>query len=163
MEIKIRSTPQSEIRSKQSGDWWYSDNSIRVNVLDSMPPESQLAVAVHELVEAYLCRTNGITDQVVCAFDDQYEKERDEGKHGPAEEPGDDPRSPYLNEHRAATRVERAVCQALEVSWTEHEENIMNSAHEQPAPELEEDHPKSESLAAPLQQSLQEPPKHVPD
>jgi hypothetical protein len=102
--------------------------NITVHVLENIPLDSRLAVAIHELVEGYLCCKNQVTEQDVVTFDEQYEKEREEGKHGNAEEPGDDPCAPYRKEHRAATRVEREVCKALGISWTTHEQAVLESA-----------------------------------
>lgn len=110
------------VRCDQCGDWNYTDKVIIVTVRDDLPPKSQLAIAIHELIEAYLCRENRISDQSVCAFDQKYEAERKEGKHGENDEPGDDPRAPYREEHQIATFVERAVCHALGISWKEHEQ-----------------------------------------
>ena len=124
MEIVIESTPQKILRSEQVGDWFYTDSRIKVNVLKTLPLDSQLAVAIHELIEAWLCRRDNITDEVVCAFDDQYEAERKEGKHGEQDEPGDDPACPYREQHMAATHVERAVCAAIGLNWKEHCDQI---------------------------------------
>ena len=147
MQIVIKSVPQNKIRADQSGDWWVSvGNQYTIHVLDTMLPESQLAVAIHELVEAYLCWKHGVTDGDVCAFDEHYEAERKEGKHKEDDEPGDDPRSPYRKEHAAATHVERAVCHAFELSWQQHEQSLLESV---------EDHPKTESPASPHQLSLE--------
>lgn len=112
--------PQSRIRSEQAGDWWYfGENCFTIHVLETLSPEDQFRVAMHELTEAYLCRKNGTSDEQVSRFDDQYEAERKEGKHGEYDEPGDDPRAPYREEHSAATHVERAVCHVLDISWKE--------------------------------------------
>ena len=154
MMIQVRSTPQAHIRADQVGDWWFTRLSIVVHVLETMSPESQLAVAIHELVEAYLCREHGVSDKAVVAFDEQYEKERKEGKHSSADEPGDDPAAPYREEHRAATMVEKAVCEALGLSWQEHEQWLQ---------ELEENHQKMESPAPSPAEPPEPPLQDVPD
>ena len=118
--IQIVAVPQEKIRAEQVGDWMYTNDSIVVYVLETLSPESQLAVAIHELQEAFLCRKKGITDFVVCAFDKQFEDERKNGHHNEDAEPGDDPRAPYREEHQAATFVERAVCAALGINWNNH-------------------------------------------
>lgn len=129
MEITLKSTPQELIRASQCGDWMTNDGqNITVHVLENIPLDSRLAVAIHELVEGYLCCKNQVTDQDVVTFDEQYEKERAQGRHGNAEEPGDDPCAPYRTEHRAATRVEREVCRALGISWLEHQQAVLESA-----------------------------------
>ena len=127
MIVEIKSTPQSGIRSNQSGDWYYDDDSITVHVLETLPPESQLAIAVHEMTEAFLCRRAGISDDAIVAFDDQYEREREEGKHPNNTEPGDAEDSIYLSQHQAATHCERAVCHALDLAWAEHDRSVNGS------------------------------------
>lgn len=138
MKIEIYSVHKKLIRHDQVGDWWYDNNSIKVHVLQTLSPDSQFAVAIHELTEAWECRKHGITDDQVCAFDQQYEAERKEGKHKEDDEPGDDPRSPYRKEHISATHVEYAACAAIGLNWKEHC---------QLDPGLEEGRPKIQSPA----------------
>jgi len=120
MNFIIQAGPKHLIRNEQAGDWHYWPTGCHALVDNSLTADSQLAVAVHELVEAYLCKKAGITDEAVCAFDKKYEAERKKGKHGENDEPGDDPRSPYREQHMAATHVERAVCAAIGLNWKEH-------------------------------------------
>lgn len=118
MNVVLRSAPQHRIRADQVGDWWcFGENQFTIHVLETLSPEAQFAVAIHELVEAYLCRKDGVSDEVVSAFDEHYEAERKEGKHNEDDEPGDDSRSPYRKQHRAATFVERAVCHVLNIPF----------------------------------------------
>lgn len=125
MKITIHSVPANRIRNEQCGDWWvFGSNQITVHVLEGLSPKAQLAVAIHELIEAWLCHKHRVTDEMVCRFDEQYEAERKEGKHKEDDEPGDDPRSPYRKEHMAATHVERAVCSAIGITWAEHNTNL---------------------------------------
>ena len=119
--ITLKSVPLSQIRCSAWGDWQIlEDGSILALVRDDMYEESQIAVAIHEAIEAYLCKKHGISDESVVAFDGQYEKERLVGKHPEDTEPGDAEDSPYRLPHQAATCVERAVCLALGVRWEEH-------------------------------------------
>ena len=121
MNIILKSVPKRKIRSNQVGDWYYyGQDEIIAMVDEQLSPDSQLAVLIHEAIEAWLCRKHGITDEMVCASDDQYEAEREEGKHKDDDEDGDDPRSPYRQEHMAASHVERAVCAAIGLNWREH-------------------------------------------
>lgn len=120
MRIILSSIPKKLLRCNQAGDWEYTKDIILVSVDDNLPNDSQLAVAIHELIEAWNCRRDGVTDKQVCDFDHQYEKERAEGKHSETDEPGDDPHSPYRVQHQDATHVERAVCSAIGLGWREH-------------------------------------------
>lgn len=130
MNVRLISTPAENIRAEQAGDWWTygNNNTILVHVIDGLPPESQLAIAIHEVIEAWLCRFHGISDEDVVTFDNHYEAERENGDHGPEDEPGDDPCAPYRAEHMAATHVERAVCAALGITWKLHELSVQQLA-----------------------------------
>lgn len=130
LDIKITTQPVKLVRAEQSGDWWlWKDGMISACVVENTyPPDSELMIAIHELIEAWLCRRNGVSEQAVVDFDLMFEEERRSGHHGNSDEPGDDPRSPYRNEHQAATHVERAVGSALGVSWQEHERLVTESA-----------------------------------
>jgi len=83
--------------------------------------DSEFLVALHELVEAYLCQKAGIPDEVVTAFDKAFEAKRQPGN---TDEPGDDPEAPYRHEHRIATIVEMIVADAANVDWHKHEANV---------------------------------------
>lgn len=150
--VRIRSAPQDQIRNDQVGDWQiHGDHHIEVTVLETLSPESQLAIAIHELIEAWRCREDKIPDGVVCAFDEQYKAECKEGKHGEYDEPGDDPRSPYREQHADAIHVERAVCSAIGLNWKEH--CLLE-------PGSEGDHQKMESPASSQFQLHPELPRH---
>lgn len=136
LDIKIKTVPEASVRAEQSGDWWYDQKRqgrITVSVVgDTFCTESELAIAIHELVEAFLCRRDGVTEQEVVDFDTLYESERKQGRHHKDEEPGDDPRSPYRLQHAAAIHVERAVCLALDLMWKEHELALSATAGARP-------------------------------
>lgn len=124
MEIQIQTIKPPLIRNDQIGDWKYSETRpfFIVNVSSNIKSdESKLAVSIHELIEAFLCKKAGIEDQTVCQFDQMFEEERQRGLHDEFAEDGDDARCPYLKEHQAATDVERSVVAALGLSWSEHE------------------------------------------
>lgn len=141
--------PDSSIRHHQIGDWAYTETSVHAFVSEDCPEQSKLPILFHELIESILCRRDGISDESVCDFDEQYEKERAEGKHGEYDEPGDDPRAPYRQQHMAATHVERAVCHVLGINWTEHSQLALLS---------ESVPPKKSSPAPGLPLSCQSPP-----
>lgn len=125
MKIVLRSAALSEIRAAQAGDWRiYHNGTITALAAEMGDERAEFAVAVHEAVEALLCRSAGISDETVTKFDLAYEQERAQGKHGPHEENGDDERAPYYEQHQRATDVERAVCDALGLSWDEHTELV---------------------------------------
>ena len=155
MNIKIISTPQNKIRSNQLGDWWlFGDDTYVVHVLETLTPEGQLAVAIHELIEAVLCRKHGVNEHQVCAFDDHYEAERKEGQHTEDDEPGDHPLAPYRKEHQDATFVERAVCHVLGISWPMLWRLVPHSG---------EDRPRTSNPGPLPTESPEPPPQHALD
>jgi hypothetical protein len=121
MRITLESKPLSEIRNRQAGDWTHNeDGSISAYSAQMGNEDYEFLVAIHETIEAYLCRKNGVTDETVTAFDAQFEDEREHGMHGPNEENGDDKRAPYWTEHTFATMVEKMIAAQLEVNWTDY-------------------------------------------
>lgn len=98
-----------------------SHGKIEVFVSEMGDSDSEFCVAVHELIESYLCQKEGITDEAVTAFDKDFEEKREEGN---VDEPGDAPGSPYRQQHRTATLIEMLVADALGLEWKRHEANV---------------------------------------
>jgi len=119
----LKTAPLTEIRNNQAGDWKIGKQVIAISAQMSNT-DSELAVAIHELIEAWICKRDGITDEQVTEFDELFEKERKDGKHDQFDEAGDDPRAPYWSAHQSATDVEMLVCSALDLPWGEHENNV---------------------------------------
>lgn len=91
-----------------AGDWSVNpdgDLVIRSIGTDLDDPETFL-FALHELVEAMLCRSRGITQDEVDRFDRAFASMQD---CGPDDEPGDHPAAPYRSEHRFAMLVEHLM------------------------------------------------------
>jgi hypothetical protein len=66
----------------------------------------ELVVAIHEMVEAALCKHRGIPESVVSDFDKS---------HLDSPQPGDEPDAPYRREHEFATDIERLIARELDV------------------------------------------------
>lgn len=95
------------------GDWRTWPKLTDVSVSSMSDRRYELLVAVHELIEAELCRHRGITEQAVTQFDIDYA--------GDLDEPGADPRAPYHREHMFAMKVERLLADELGVDWDAYE------------------------------------------
>lgn len=123
MSIAVIKTREfSEMRYPTCGDWLYNEGGgIEVIVAEMNDRDSEFLVALHELVEAYLCRRAGVTDEEVTAFDKTFEAKRQPGN---TDEPGDEPDAPYRQQHRTATLVEMIVADAAGVDWKKHEANV---------------------------------------
>jgi hypothetical protein len=120
-KISIETIPHDQQRYPTVGDWWFdADGTLKIKVSEMGNPDYEFLVGLHELVEVWLCKKRGITDEQVTAFDTQFEKDREAGLHGEDDEPGEDPAAPYKNEHLVAISVEAGVCAALGISWKEY-------------------------------------------
>jgi hypothetical protein len=126
LRLEINDLPPIPVRSEQAGDWTYDKLTFHLTAVSAElgNRKSEFAILIHEIMEAFLCRESGVSDADVVKFDDQYEDERKNGHHKERDEPGDDPRAPYRQEHMAATHVERAVCMALGITWQAHDEVV---------------------------------------
>ena len=124
MKIQLRTIPHSEQRYETVGDWEnLPDGSLRISVSDMGNDDYAFLVAIHELVEVWLCNKRGITDEAVSAFDIEYEKNRPEGDES---EPGDHPDAPYRKEHFFATNIERMIALELGVDWAQYDQKVMS-------------------------------------
>ena len=125
MKVILQSVPKSRIRNNQCGDWrLYNSRTIKATTAFMGDEDSEFAVALHEAIEAWLCRKHGVTDESVTAFDAMFEEERERSLHGPHDEDGEDLRSPYRIEHEVATKIERILIEACGVTWSQHEDTV---------------------------------------
>jgi hypothetical protein len=116
MIFEAKSIPHESQRYDTVGDWRIKSGQISI-LVSSLPDERyEFLVALHELVEAYLCKQGGISEETVTAFDTGPGKELDE--------PGDDPRAPYHAEHVFASKIERMMADELGVDWEKYETAI---------------------------------------
>jgi hypothetical protein len=113
MKITITTIPHAAQRYDTVGDWtWHDDDTLAINVSHLGDRRYEALVAVHELVEALLCRQHGITTAQVDAFDVAFEGDG---------EPGCAPDCPYRREHTEATVVEMHLAVAMGVDWNEYD------------------------------------------
>ena len=113
--ILIKVVPHSQIRNDDVTDWKTCNgvDEILVSILvDIEKPGYALLVAIHELVEKFLCDRDGITDEQVTAWDATHKLM------------GDDPRAPYHKQHNRALGVEQAACAALGYHWESYDRFI---------------------------------------
>jgi hypothetical protein len=122
MNVCIKVIPHSEQKYPTCGDWRYdADGTLQIRISKLGNWRYEMLVAVHELVEVLICKHRGISVKAVDRFDIAYEKNR---KPSDESEPGDEPSAPYVNEHCAATGVERILAMLLGVKWKRYEEAI---------------------------------------
>lgn len=100
------------------------DGSVVIFVSEMRSQKSMLLVAVHELVEWILVKNRKISLKSIDDFDIDFENAR---KPGDESEPGDSPEAPYHDAHTFSTAIERMMCEALRLSWKEHDSVVNES------------------------------------
>ena len=112
MKIIVETIPASRMRYPTKGDWlYYRDGSLHVFVSkDGLTENEQFLIGLHEMVEVWLCRARGVTQQQV----DEFDMVRAPALALPDDaEPGDHPEAPYRREHRFAMLIEHLMAHEL--------------------------------------------------
>jgi hypothetical protein len=123
MNICIKTIPHKEMRYETCGDWFYEGETLHIRVSKMSDWRYEFLVALHELVEVFLCRYSGVGQKQVDRFDIAYEKKRKEGDES---EPGDSTKAPYRTQHCIATGIERIVAAFLGVVWADYDKEIQS-------------------------------------
>jgi len=134
LRVIISTIPHLKQRYNTIGDWQIQDDGTILIRVSRMPPISSRAeapisgrrqeflVAIHELIEAFLCSEKDITTESVDEFDKKhYETPKMQYTE---EEPGDHPESPYRIQHSIATGIERTLAYPLRVNWHYYDLNM---------------------------------------
>lgn len=123
--INFKVIPHKSHRYDTVGDYFKKgkDWEFRVSKTNS---DYEFLVLIHELVEWYLTQRRGIKEIDIKKFDIMFEKEREEGKHDDDDEPGHDPRAPYLKEHIFSEFIERNIAEELDIDWSEYDNTIIS-------------------------------------
>ena len=119
--IQVEVITHAEQRYPTCGDWIFDGDTLTVRISDTGHRDSNILVAIHEIVEAFLCEAHGVTQEEVDSFDMAYEQNRT-GES--LEEPGDCVSAPYHAEHKAADIVERIVALNMPTDWIDHNARI---------------------------------------
>ena len=125
-KIIIKPIQPDNHRYPTCGDYIYDreDDTLTVFVSRMDDYRSELAVALHEVFEAVQVLHADIPISDIDLFDMQFEKDRPDGNE---DEPGDDLKAPYHDQHVGATFVEREVCAQSGLSWDQHDKNVNDS------------------------------------
>ena len=108
--MNITTTIVKAMRYKTVGDWTFDDfGNLQIQVLDTGNEQYNTLIAVHELVEAALCRFAGITSEQVDEWDMKAPFANGDGPYTAG--------CPYLMQHNCAEMIERSVCTWMELSW----------------------------------------------
>ena len=112
MNIKVNVIPHNEQRYDTCGDWQFIGDDLVISVSKLENSDLESLVALHEIVEALLCRANLIKDEEVTAWDKA---------HTDHPSPGDIPNAPYYREHLIATIIERIIADEIGINWDFYE------------------------------------------
>ena len=122
-QINIQTIPHSQQRYETPGDYYFEKDSLdvqfRISELSDWRYEA--CITVHELVEFFIVRYQGINFEQIDKFDKTFERARKKGNH---DEPGDDNFCPYHFAHCIASGVERIFAAVLGIKWKEYETEV---------------------------------------
>lgn len=123
MKITIETIPHRLQAYATVGNWGFRPRSgnLEISVSEMGDEDFEFLVGLHELVESWLCRKAGVTDEEVTAFDKAFEANRETGN---TDEPGNEPNAPYRQMHKTATLVEMIVADAMGVDWSIYEKKV---------------------------------------
>lgn len=121
--VEIQTIDHKNHRYPTVGDWQFfpEEGHLLVLVSDTGEWRTNQAIAVHELIEALLCISDGVNQKDVDDFDILYEKHKPE--EDPSE-PGDSKYAPYRHQHAIASAVERLLIEELGTSWADYESDL---------------------------------------
>lgn len=110
----IRINSRKRMRYETLGDYF---NFGKIEVYEGMDKVSQLAVAVHELVELVLFSLQGVSQEEV----DGWDTSDSGGEYDPTMY-DKDPR--YKEAHQFAEKVERKIVETAGLNWKEYNEAL---------------------------------------
>jgi len=117
MHFDIKTIAKDAMRYETVGDYFEQGGTNVVRVANMGNRDYEFLVAIHEMIELWLCQKRGIDEPPIMAFDVAFEANRQPGN---VDEPGDHPDAPYRREHRFAENIERLVAAELGVDWNEY-------------------------------------------
>lgn len=121
MTVTIKVIPHEKQRYATCGDWFWEGKNLVVAVSSLGDWRMEMCVGIHEAIEALLCQVRGVPQDIVDAFDLEYERLREPGDQS---EPGDCIDAPYYFEHQIATGIERTLAAIFGISWNQYEDRI---------------------------------------
>lgn len=120
--VRINVVPHASQRYSTWGDWQIDPaGSIQIDMSELSDERYLHLGAIHEYIEVFLCKTMGISQESVDAFDTDYEKRRVAGITHAAcgcaitNDPGMDQHAPYLVPHVLATQIEYGLAHVIGV------------------------------------------------
>ncbi len=146
--IVIETIAMREQRYNTVGDWFFHDETLPrhfestktlvIRVSDTGNWKWNMALALHELSEAILCTSSGVTQDEVDKFDIAWQSRLPEDS-----EPGDDVRAPYHKQHRVASQLELQFFDELHPMLRQSDRAIEWQNYESKLDELTEEYERS--------------------
>lgn len=111
LNIKIITKPHENQRYDTIGDYWTDENGKDHIVVSDMGDwRYEFIIAVHELVEFFICKYKEIPEENIIAHD----------LKSLSDDPGFDSNAPYREQHHFATGIEMLVAKELGIDWNEY-------------------------------------------
>ncbi len=111
LDIKIKTISPKKLTYNRVGDWHWEDDRLLISVANMKDFRHEWILGIHEIVEAFLCKIAGITEEEIDAFDQKHE-----GKFIPG--------GPGYFQHMLATAIEMVVTSYGQINWQSYEEEI---------------------------------------
>ncbi len=121
LNIEIKTIADKDQRYDTVGDYWKAGDKDEIRISELGNRQYEFFVAIHEMIEQFLCENKGITDEEITKFDIEYEKNR---KTGDASEPGNDKCAPYHKEHMFAEKIEKLMAEQCGIDWDKYNNYI---------------------------------------
>lgn len=116
LKLEIRTMAHNTQRYDTAGDYFgVPGGTTFFRISDLGNEDMEFMVAIHELIEAHLCKKRGIKFEDIDKFD---------MANPLLEDPGSDPKAPYHKEHLFALYIERLLSKELGVNWKKYEKRL---------------------------------------
>lgn len=113
LHIEIQTIPHKTQRYSTCGDYYQTAEGKDIFMISECGNRKYEAlIAIHEIIEKFLCESDGVTNEQIDQFD---------FNHAGEGEPGDSKLSPYRRQHCIATGIERILCAQFGIDWVEYD------------------------------------------
>ena len=114
--VVIKTVGPKQMRYRTVGDWQLlPTGELEITVADTGNWIYNLLVAIHELIEVFLCQIDGVSGKQVDRFDFAHQNDEDPGTH---------PKAPYHDQHCTALGVELLLAARAGVKWRKYEDRL---------------------------------------
>lgn len=113
MRVEINVIPHSNQRYETIGDWQFKGDELQINVSDLGNIRYNVLVAIHEMIEAFECKFNGVTTEQVDAYDFSHPNAGNANLDSNLD-------APYYEYHNDATAVEWLLSRLFGIDWKDY-------------------------------------------